>query len=34
MDERTFNRSYIHFRNFEKIVKDISDLKKSNDNNN
>ena len=34
IDERTFNRSYIHFRNFEKIVKDISDLKKSNDNNN
>ena len=34
IDERTFNRSYIHFRNLEKIVNDISDLKKTNDNNN
>ena len=34
IDERTFNRSYIHFRNLEKIVSDINDLKKSNDNNN
>ena len=34
IDERTFNRSYVHFRNLEKIVSDINDLKKSNDNNN
>ena len=34
ISERTFNRSYVYFRNLEKIVGDINDLKKLNDNNN
>ena len=34
LDERTFNRSYVYFRNFEKIVKELNDLKKINGNNN
>ena len=34
IDEKTFNRSYVHFRNLEKIVKEINQLKKSNDSNN
>lgn len=34
IDERTFNRSYVYFRNLEKIVKDINKLKKNNDSNN
>ena len=33
IDERTFNRSYVYFRNLEKIVKDINKLKKNNDSN-
>ena len=34
MDERSFNRSYVYFKNLEKIVKDLNDLKKLNANNN
>ena len=34
IDERTFNRSYVYFRNLEKIVNDINELKKLNDSNN
>ena len=33
INERTFNRAYVHFRNLEKIVADINDLKKLHDNN-
>ena len=33
IDERTFNRSYVNFKNLEKIVKDINRLKKANDSN-
>ena len=29
IDERTFNRSYVYFRNLEKIVKDFNQLKKN-----
>ena len=29
IDERTFNRSYVYFRNLEKIVKDVNQLKKN-----
>ena len=34
IDERTFNRSYVYFKNLEKIAKDLNELKKINDNNN
>ena len=34
MDERSFNRSYVYFKNLEKIANDLNDLKKLNDNNN
>jgi UDP-3-O-[3-hydroxymyristoyl] glucosamine N-acyltransferase len=34
IDERTFNRSYVHFRNLEKIVKDVNQLKKNDAGNN
>ena len=34
MDERSFNRSYIYFKNLEQIAKDVHRLKKLNDNNN
>ena len=34
IDINKFNRSYVHFKNLEKIVKDLNDLKKLNANNN
>ncbi len=34
IDERTFNRSYVYFRNLEKIVKDVNQLKKNDAGNN
>jgi len=34
MDERSFNRSYVYFKNLGKIAKELNDLKKLNDNNN
>ena len=34
MDERSFNRSYVYFKNLEKIAKDLNDLKKLDANNN
>ena len=34
MDERSFNRSFVYFKNLEKIAKDLNHLKKINDNNN
>lgn len=33
MDERSFNRSFVYFKNLEKIAKDLNHLKKINDNN-
>tara|TARA_X000001036_G_C20643228_1_gene791992 strand:+ start:84 stop:1112 length:1029 start_codon:yes stop_codon:yes gene_type:complete len=33
IDERTFNRSYVNFKNLENIVKDINRLKRANDSN-
>ena len=33
-NERDFNRSYIHFKNLDKYVKDIENLKKNNDSSN
>lgn len=33
IDERNFNRSYVYFKNLEKIVKDINEIKKINDSN-
>ena len=34
IDQGVFNRSYVHFRNLDKIVKDINELKKLNGSNN
>ena len=34
MDERSFNRSYVYFKNLEKIAKDLNEIKKLNANNN
>jgi len=33
-NERDFNRSYVHFKNLDKYVKDIENLKKNNDSHN
>ena len=33
-NERDFNKSYIHFRNLDKYIKDIENLKKKNDSSN
>jgi UDP-3-O-[3-hydroxymyristoyl] glucosamine N-acyltransferase len=33
-EERAFNKSYVHFKNLDKYVKDIENLKKSNDSSN
>jgi len=34
IEEKIFNRSYVYFRNFEKIAADVNALKKLHDNNN
>ena len=33
-EERDFNRAYVHFKNLDKYVKDIQNLKKNNDSSN
>ncbi len=33
-EEKAFNKSYVHFKNLDKYVKDIENLKKSNDSSN